>query len=186
MPWDRACGCIFKSVSAFKTRIRPEYSTEECKCASAAAAAWSQYLAAALKYHSKQERVRGDSGTPQPWAAVSINACFWQTAHWLHQNAGWQAGGVSYPQIVIIIYKKQLQKKKKTLYLKMNGKIKKIVRYESQTSVVQVTLERRQVHRICILIRFVCTLINVVLLRSKTHLYLLTVPTVDKDRCLTS
>ena len=27
--------------------------------------------------------------------------------------AGWQAGGVSYPQIVIIIYKKQLQKKKK-------------------------------------------------------------------------
>lgn len=68
----------------------------------------------------------------------------------------------------------------------MNGKIKKIVRYESQTSVVQVTLERRQVHRICILIRFVCTLINVVLLRSKTHLYLLTVPTVDKDRCLTS
>ena len=100
--------------------------------------------------------------------------------------AGWQAGGVSYPQIVIIIYKKQLQKKKKTLYLKMNGKIKKIVRYESQTSVVQVTLERRQVHRICILIRFVCTLINVVLLRSKTHLYLLTVPTVYKDRCLTS
>lgn len=82
-----------------------ENSTEEWK--RAFATAWSQCLAAALKYHSKRERARGESGTPQPWAAMSINACSWQTAHPLHQNTGWQAGGGTYPQIVFLMYRKE-------------------------------------------------------------------------------
>lgn len=52
--------------------------------------------AAAPKYHL--ERVRGETGTLQPWVAMSINAGFWQSAQPLHWNAGWQAGGVTYPQ----------------------------------------------------------------------------------------
>lgn len=52
--------------------------------------------AAAPKYHL--ERVRGETGTLQPWVAMSINAGFWQSAQPLHWNTGWQAGGVTYPQ----------------------------------------------------------------------------------------
>lgn len=61
------------------------------------------FLAAVLKYHS--ERVRGEPGTPQLQVAMSVNACFWQTAHPPHQNTGWQAGGVAYLQIIFLIHR---------------------------------------------------------------------------------
>lgn len=51
----------------------------------------------------KAERVRGESGTTQPWAAMNINAYSWRTAHPLHKNTGWQAGWVNYPQIVFFV-----------------------------------------------------------------------------------
>lgn len=59
----------------------------------------------------KVERVRGGSGTQQPWAVMSINACYWQAAHPLPQNTGWR---IQLPSNCIPY------KQGKNIYLKMD------------------------------------------------------------------
>lgn len=50
-----------------------------------------------LKNHSKL--VRDEVRTWQPWVAMHIQACFWQTAQPPHRTTEWPTGGVSYLHI---------------------------------------------------------------------------------------